>query len=129
MTLIDTSAWIEFLRRKGDPTVKQRVAAYLAEEQAAYCGPVEFELLSGARDAERADVEAALTFSTCLEFSRPCWRRAAELEQRLRLRGITIPRDDVFVAATAVHYRVALYACDAHFALLFKAGIRGLELA
>ena len=52
MTLIDTSAWIEFLRRSGDPTVKAHVASYPDAGQAATCGPIEFELLSGARPAE-----------------------------------------------------------------------------
>jgi len=60
MTLIDTSAWIEFFRKTGDPQVKRRVAAYVELGEAAYCGPVEFELVTGARPSEIRDVDTAL---------------------------------------------------------------------
>ena len=42
MTLIDTSAWIEFFRKAGRSDVRNRVAAYLDMGEAAYCGPIEF---------------------------------------------------------------------------------------
>lgn len=128
MILIDTSVWIEFLRRQGDPAVKQRVAAYVELGESAYCGPVEFELLSGARPKERADVKAALGFSEFLVFSRACWQRAAEMEQQLRAKGVTVPRDDIFVAAAAVHHGVPVYSLDPHFALIHDKGGVKLEL-
>ena len=68
MILIDTSGWIDFLRREGDAATKARVAAYIEMGEAAYCGPVEFELLTGARGREVEDVKAALGFSTLLSF-------------------------------------------------------------
>lgn len=117
MTLIDTSAWIEFLRRKGKPDTKNRVAAFLDLGEAAYCGPIEFELLSGARDGELADLQAALRFSEPLPFPTGCWQRAARIERDLRAKGVTIPRDDVFVMAAALHHSVPLFSCDPHFAL------------
>ena len=61
MTLIDTSAWIEFLRREGDRQVKGRVASLIDLGEAAVCGPVEFELLVGARASERADLQEAIS--------------------------------------------------------------------
>ena len=129
MTLIDTSAWIEFLRRNGRAEVKQRVAAYLDADEAAYCGPIEFELLSGARDNEMSDVGEALGFSERLDFSAACWQRAAQIERSLRAKGITIPRDDIFVAAAALHHRVPLYSCDPHFALMRDKGSISLQLS
>ena len=122
MTLIDTSVWIEFLRKQGNPEVKNRVAAYIELEEAAYCGPVEFELLAGARKADAADIGRALGFSLLLDFPLSCWRKAAEIEKRLRAKGITIPRDDILVAAAVLHHNVPLYATDSHFALLQKKG-------
>jgi predicted nucleic acid-binding protein len=118
MTLIDTSAWIEFLGKTGRLDVKGRVAGHLDLGDAAYCGPIEFELLSGAREAEIGDIQRALGFSTRLEFAPECWPRAAQLERTLRSKGVTVPRDDLFVAAAALHHDVALYATDPHFALL-----------
>ena len=125
MTLVDTSAWIEFLRKQGEPSVRNRVAAYLDLGAAAYCGPVELELLVGARPAELAAVRAALRFATLLDFHPSCWRAAAGLEKRLRGAGVTVPRDDILVAVVAIHHRVAVYARDPHFALMRdKAGVQ-----
>lgn len=129
MTLVDTSAWIEFLRRRGADHVKNRVAAYLELGTAAYCGPVEFELLAGARPSELSDVRQALAFGVLLDFPPVCWQRAADLEQSLRSKGVTVPRDDVFVAASALHHRVLLYTNDAHFVLMRDKGSIPLQLA
>lgn len=128
MTLIDTSAWIEFLRRQGNHAVKNRVAAYVEMGEAAYCGPIEFELLTGAKPREVADVRSALGFSTMLDFPRACWQHAAEMEQRLRAAGVTVPRDDIFVAAAALHHRVGILSYDPHFALMRDKGGLPLDL-
>ena len=122
MTLIDTSAWIEFLRRSGAPDVKSRVATYLDVGAAAICGPVEFELLAGARPSEIVDIRTAAELSTRLEFPTACWRRAADLERSLRGRDVTVPRDDLFVAAAALEHGVPIYARDAHLDLMRSAG-------
>jgi len=126
MILIDTSGWIDFLRQKGDPETKSRVSAYIELGEAAYAPPIEFELLLGAKPKELADVKAALGFSTLLPFNRVCWQRAARIEQNLRAKGVTVPRDDVFVGAAALHHRVALFSKDPHFALMRDKG--GLPL-
>jgi predicted nucleic acid-binding protein len=129
MTLIDTSAWIEFLRKSGRPEVKSRVAGYLELGDAAYCGPIEFELLSGAREAEIADLRDALRFSACLEFAADCWGSAAQIERALRGKGITVPRDDLLVASVALHHAVPLFSCDPHFVLIRDKGRVPLRLA
>ncbi|MBT3342629.1 MAG: PIN domain-containing protein [Gemmatimonadetes bacterium] len=128
MMLIDTSAWIEFLRRVGDPDVTRRVATYLETGTAAVCGSIEFELLTGARPAEVEDVRTAISFCEQLEFTAACWRRAAKAERDLRGVGVTVPRDDVFVATIALEYGVPIYACDAHFELMQAKGKLGLQL-
>jgi len=63
ITLVDTSAWIEFFRAKGDPAVKSRVADFLALGHAAYTCPVRFELFLGARPSELADLREGLSFA------------------------------------------------------------------
>jgi len=122
MILIDTSGWIDFLRRKGDPVIKSRIAAYIELGEAAYCAPVEFELLVGAKAGEMADVKTALSFSTLLPFPHACWQRAARMEKQLRSKGVTVPRDDIFVGAAALHHRVALLSHDPHFSLMRDKG-------
>jgi predicted nucleic acid-binding protein len=128
MTLIDTSAWIEFLRRNGDSVVKGQVASYLEAGEAAVCAPIEFELLSGARPAEISDIHAAVSFCRMLEFSQACWRRAADVERELRAIGVTVPRDDIFVATAALEYDLPIYCSDAHFELMRSKGGQNLEL-
>ena len=128
MTLLDTSVWIEFLRRTGSREIKGRVAAYIESGEAAHCGPVRLELYAGARDAEIADVRAALALSVLLDFPCDCWDRAGQIENLLRRKGVTVPRDDVLVAAAALHHGVAVYAADAHFQTMRDSGHLPLRL-
>ena len=73
MKLIDSSAWVEFLRRKGDTAVKHHVARLLSVDQAAYTCPIRFELLSGAKPAEEDDLEQAFHLSHHFPFEQNDW--------------------------------------------------------
>jgi predicted nucleic acid-binding protein len=115
MKLIDSSAWVEFLRRKGDPAVKQKVAGLLEADLAAYTCPIRFELLTGVKAGEEADLERALGFSHHLQFETADWRAAALLERELRAQGITVPRNDLFVITVAVRTGIEVTCRDAHF--------------
>jgi predicted nucleic acid-binding protein len=48
MTLIDTSAWVEALRRNGDEDVRSRVGGLLKTGHAILCDIVILELWNGA---------------------------------------------------------------------------------
>jgi predicted nucleic acid-binding protein len=50
MFLIDSSAWIEYLRPKGSQKAKQKVREILQREEAACCGIIIVEILRGARN-------------------------------------------------------------------------------
>lgn len=50
MFLIDSSAWIEYLRPKGSREVKERVREVLQREEAVSCGIVVVEILRGAKN-------------------------------------------------------------------------------
>ena len=50
MYLIDSSAWIEYLRPKGSKEVKERVREILRREEAISCGIVIVEVLRGAKN-------------------------------------------------------------------------------
>ena len=115
MKLVDSSAWVEFLRRKGDPVAKQAVARLLHADQAATTCPIQFELLSGVKPAEEDDLNQALDLSRHLPFGEEDWRMAATLERELRARGVTIPRNDLFVATVAVRTGLPVVCRDAHF--------------
>lgn len=127
MKLVDSSLWIEFLRRKGDPGVKHLVARLLESETAAYTCPIRFELLSGVRPDEEADLVEALQFSVHLPFEAADWRAAAGLERELRAKGLTIPRNDLFVATVAIRAQLPVACRDTHFDAIRK--IVGARLA
>ena len=50
MFLIDSSAWIEYLRPKGSIKVKERIRNILQKEEAVSCGIVVVEILRGSKD-------------------------------------------------------------------------------
>jgi predicted nucleic acid-binding protein len=115
MKLVDSSAWIEFLRRKGDPVVKQRVAQLIEADLAAYTCPVRFELFSGVKREEEGDLEEAFRLSHHVPFETEDWQGAALLEREFRANGLTVPRNDLFVATVAVRARITVTCRDAHF--------------
>lgn len=121
MILIDTSAWIEFFRKKGDPRIKSRVASLLNNDCAAYTCPVLMELSAGAREtAELELVSETLSLCQRFVFQPEFWERAASIERTLRQRGVTVPRDDILVATAACEHQLVLLCRDAHFDLIAK---------
>ncbi len=119
MILIDTSAWIHFFRRQGNPAAKRHVAAALNDDTAAYTCPVLFELLVGARqDSEIALVRDTLDLCVRLPFGAADWVQAAQLECALRRNGTVVPRDDILIAAVACDRKVPVLCCDRHFDLI-----------
>ena len=121
MKLIDSSAWVEFLRRKGDPATKQKVARLIEDEQAAYTCPVRFELLSGVKPEEERDLEEAFRLSSHVPFETQDWKEAALLERELRSKGITVPRNDLFVATVGMRTGLVVACRDAHFDIVRRA--------
>ena len=114
--LVDTSAWIEFLRHAGSP-VADLVDRVLAEDLAAITGVIRAELLQGARSDREFD-ELGVLLSACHACPEPpdLWDRVARLGRALRKRGASgagIP--DMIVGVTAVHNGVRLLALDRHF--------------
>lgn len=115
MVLVDSSAWIESLRRNGDMRVKLAVEGLLEAYEAQWCSPVRLEVLGGARLEERAHLGkrfSVIPYRPCREDD---WDRAVALAWRLRGKGLTVPWLDVLIAAIAIHDVVRLYTIDAHF--------------
>jgi len=123
MILIDTSAWVEFLRAGGRSEVKERVSLYLEFDEAAVTGPVRFELLTGADRRSESAVRAILDLCTDLPFDTGYWDVAAGHEKTLRSKGVMIPRDDLFIATVAMERRLPLFHLDRHFELASAAGL------
>jgi predicted nucleic acid-binding protein len=128
MKLVDTSAWIEFLRRRGAAITKQAVARLIQEDAAAYSCPIAFELISGVRQEEESDLERALSFSRHIPFQPDDWRMAASWERKLREQGVTVPRNDLFVATVAMHHDLIVVCRDTHFDMIANTLVHRLKV-
>jgi predicted nucleic acid-binding protein len=119
MKLIDTSSWIDALRRDGDPAVRARVQALMQSGEAAWCDFVRLELWNGLRGAaERKQMEALEADVTLLPTTEAVWTRARELARRARAAGLTVPGADLLIAACAWEHGVAMEHDDAHLTAL-----------
>ena len=116
MTLVDTSSWIEALRRQGDPTIQERVRALLTSGEAAWCDLVRLELWAGSHGQRESrvlrDFERDLPR---LETNAEVWELACNLARRLRTAGVTIPATDLLILACARHHGARLEHADRHF--------------
>jgi predicted nucleic acid-binding protein len=116
--LVDSSAWIEFLRETGSPTHRQLRSALEREEPLAWTDIVAMELLAGARDeADRDRLRRLLFGRHFLPVDGPAdYESAAEL-YRLCRRGGETPRKlvDCLIAAVAIRNRVELLCNDEDF--------------
>ena len=119
MKLIDTSSWVEQLRREGDLSVRGRVEALLSAGEAAWCPVVRLELWNGARgDREAAVLVEMEREIASLAIGSEVWDDAVTLARSARRQGITVPITDLLVAACARFHGVSLEHNDSHFSLI-----------
>ena len=120
MILIDSSAWIEFLRDTGS-TACNRVDELLGTE-IAVCDPVWMEVLAGARDDRHlTDLRGLLAGGTLLATESVDYEEAAALYRICRRRGET-PRKliDCLIAAIAIRSDVLVLHADSDFEVLAR---------
>ena len=115
MILVDTSAWIEFLRDTGSP-VCQRVDDLLATEIAT-CDVVRMEVLAGARDEQHLQQQRRLLARASTQPTEPMdYDTAAALYRTCRQLGHTVRKlIDCLIAAVAVRGNVPVLHRDADF--------------
>jgi predicted nucleic acid-binding protein len=126
MVLVDSSVWIESLRRNGNIGVKVAMEALLDADAAVICSPVRLEVLGAAKANERRIINEFIS-----EVSyRPCtssdWEHAIALAWRLRDKGIIVPWMDVMIATVAIEDGGRVYSLDKHFNAI--SSVTGLEL-
>ena len=120
MILIDSSAWIEFLRDTGSPAC-DRVDGLLAEEFAT-CGPIRMEVLAGARDeAHLRGLEGLLARAATIDTVPADFDAAATWYRRCRRGGDTVRRMvDCLIAAHAIRNDLPLLHADRDFDALAR---------
>ena len=116
--LVDTSAWIEFLRDAGFP-VCQRVDDLLATEIAT-CDVVRMEVLAGARDEQHLQqLRRLLARASTLPTEPVDYDAAAALYRTCRQRGHTVRKlIDCLIAAVAIRGNIPILHKDADFDIL-----------
>ena len=122
MVLVDSSVWIEALRRDGNINVKLALENLLEEYEAAWCGPVKLEVLGGARAQDRAKLEAHFSCIPYFHMKDAAWDSAKNLAWRLRDRGCNTPWNDILIAALSREAVCRIYTVDKHFQLMRDAG-------
>ena len=127
MVLVDSSIWIESLRREGRLEVKLGLEGLLEEYEAAWCGPVKLEVLGGARVQDREKLEWHFSCIPYFPMADAAWESAKNLAWRLRDKGCIAPWNDILIAALSLKADCRIYALDKHFDLMRHAAI-GIRL-
>jgi predicted nucleic acid-binding protein len=118
MILIDTSAWIEFLRDTGS-----RVCDHvdrLLDGEIAVCEPVRMEVLAGARtDEHLRDLRGLLARASIIATEPTDYEDAAALYRTCRGDGATVRKlIDCLIAAVAIKADIPVLHADADFDVL-----------
>ena len=124
MVLIDSSAWIEFLRDSGSPACRQ--VDELLDRDFAICDPIRMEVLAGARDESHLLNLRRLLARAVVIPMRPTdyvnlFKDAAALYRRCRRQGATVRKlIDCLIAAVAIRAGTPVLHHDADFHTLAR---------
>ena len=125
MILIDSSAWIEFLRDTGS-SISQRVDLLL-DTEVATCEPVRLEILAGARDEQQLSELRGLLARATLVMTEPIdYEEASAIYRACRRNGDT-PRKllDCLIASIAIRSNISVLHADSDFdAIARSTGLR-----
>ncbi|HTR74244.1 MAG TPA: PIN domain nuclease [Solirubrobacterales bacterium] len=115
MILVDTSAWVEFLRDTGSP-VCSRVDELLADEIAT-CHPIRMEVLAGARDEQHLqDLRGLLSRAVVIPTLPIDYEDAAALYRTCRRNGGTVRKlIDCLIATHAIRAGLSVLHADSDF--------------
>ncbi|MCZ6772194.1 MAG: PIN domain nuclease [Proteobacteria bacterium] len=115
MILIDTSAWVEFLRNTGSPAC-QRVDELLSAE-IAICDAIRMEVLAGARNEQHLQQLRRLLARASVLATEPLdYDAAAALYRTCRQQGQTVRKlIDCLISAVAIRASVPVLHLDADF--------------
>lgn len=115
MIVVDTSAWVEFLRDTGS-AVCERVDALL-DGEIATCDPIRMEVLAGARDERHlGQLRGLLARATLLPTLPVDYEEASAVYRACRRHGETVRKlIDCLIAAVATREGASLLHADADF--------------
>jgi hypothetical protein len=123
--LVDTSAWIEFFRKK-EPWYSA-ISGLIDDKRICCSGIILAELMQGAK-AEK-ELEVLRDFRHVFEFleeSVDLCQAAGELSNTLQRKGKSVGLSDCYLAASAKAHKVKILTLDKHFDIIKGAVSIGL---
>ena len=120
MIIIDTSAWIEFLRDTGSKVCS--TVDDLLGSDLAICDAISMEVLAGARDEQHlAHLRGLLARATLVPIIAEDYDHAATLYRTCRRNGETVRKlIDCLIGAVAIRSNAQVLHADADFAALAR---------
>ena len=115
MSLIDTSAWIEYLRKTGSRTnIEVRRTLNI---DAQICDVIRMEILAGARDQQHVtQLEKLLARATTIKTEPVDYDNAAAIYRACRKLGVTVRAQiDCLIAAIAIRTNTKIIHHDSDF--------------
>jgi predicted nucleic acid-binding protein len=113
--LVDTSAWIEFFRKK-ESSVSLILREYLKLNQACYTGPIAVELYQGARTSKEVEViDQLLEIIHYVEITRSHYHHAGQISHKAARSGKIFSVVDLILAVVAHDEQIKLLSLDTHF--------------
>jgi predicted nucleic acid-binding protein len=122
VTLIDSSAWIEYLRDTGSPACERVTSIMRREEEFTTCHPVRMEILMGARDeAHLTRLSRLLARGKLLATTPGHYDEAAALYRACRRSGETVRKAlDCLIAAHAIRAQTPVLHDDEDYRVLAR---------
>ena len=120
MILVDTSAWIEFLRDTGSEVCN--AVDDLLGGDLAICDAISMEVLAGARHEQHlAQLRGLLARATLVSITAEDYDHAAALYRTCRRNGETVRKlIDCLIAAVAIRSNASVLHADVDFAVLAR---------
>ncbi|MFB3885558.1 MAG: PIN domain-containing protein [Thermodesulfobacteriota bacterium] len=113
--LVDTSAWIEFFRKK-ESSLSKRLKDYLELNQVCYTGPIAVELYQGAKtNKEICVIDQLLQDIHYVEITRTHYHHAGHISHQAARSGKIFSTVDLILAVVAHDEDLKLLSLDAHF--------------
>jgi predicted nucleic acid-binding protein len=123
--LVDTSAWIEFFRKK-EPWYSA-ISGLMDDKRICCSGIILAELIQGAKSEK--ELEVLRDFRHVFEFleeSMDLWQSAGEMSNALQRKGKSVGLSDCYLAASAKAYTAKILTLDKHFDII--KGVVGIGL-
>jgi predicted nucleic acid-binding protein len=118
--LVDSSAWVEFLRDSGSPACQRVKQVLMLDEEIATCHPIRMEVLAGARDERHlGQLRGLLARANLVTTMAQDFEEAAALYRQCRRSGGTIRKMiDCLIVAHAIRNGIPVLHADADFDVL-----------